>query len=176
MSTKLYAKWTERTDVRYTVQHMIENADNDNYSLMETETQRGQTGALTRATAKKYDGFTAQAITQETINGDGSTMVKVYYKRNVYSVTFWSIKWEGGIFLGKYVKDKEFTEYRITAKHGANISDKWPGGNWTTSPGGDTYQSNIDTMPLGGDEFFKTNQQGMNCTPFVRQYDILSNK
>lgn len=160
VSTKLYAKWTERTDVRYTVQHMIENADNDDYSLMETETKRGQTGALTRATAKMYDGFTAQAITQETINGDGSTMVKVYYKRNVYSVTFWSIKWEGGPFRGKYVKDKEFTQYRITAKHGANISDKWPGGNWTTSPGGDTYQSNIDTMPLGGDEFFKTNQQG----------------
>ena len=158
-STKLYAKWTEHTDVQYTVQHMIENADNDDYSLMETETKRGQTGALTRATAKMYDGFTAQAITQETINGDGSTMVKVYYKRNVYRVTFWSIKDVGFIF-SKYVKDKEFTEYRITAKHGANISDKWPGGNWTTSPGGDTYQSNIDTMPLGGDEFFKTNQQG----------------
>ncbi len=159
-STKLYAKWTERTDVQYTVQHMIENADNDGYSLKETETKRGQTGALTRATANKYDGFTAQTITQETIQGDGSTMVKVYYKRNVYSVTFWSIQWEGGYVFGKYVKGKEFTEYRITAKHGANISDKWPGGNWTTSPGGSTYQSNIDTMPLGGDEFFKTNQQG----------------
>lgn len=160
VSTKLYAKWTERTDVQYTVQHMIENADNDGYSLKETETKRGQTGALTRATANKYDGFTAQTITQETIEGDGSTMVQVYYKRNVYSVTFWSIKWEGGYIRGKYVKDKEFTQYRITAKHGANISDKWPGGNWTTSPGGSTYQSNIDTMPLGGDEFFKTNQQG----------------
>ncbi len=159
-STKLYAKWTERTDVRYTVQHMIENADNNDYSLKETETKRGQTGALTRATAKKYDGFTAQAITQETINGDGSTMVKVYYKRNVYSVTFWSIKWEGGLFFGEYVKDKEFTQYRITAKYGANISAKWPGGNWTTSPGGSTYQANIDTMPLGGDEFFKIDQQG----------------
>lgn len=160
VSTKLYAKWTERTDVQYTVQHMIENADNDGYSLKETETKRGQTGALTRATANKYDGFTAQTITQETIQGDGSTMVKVYYKRNVYSVTFWSIQWEGGYVFGKYVKGKEFTEYRITAKHGANISDKWPGGNWATSPGGSTYQSNIDTMPLGGDEFFKTNQQG----------------
>ena len=160
VSTKLYAKWTERTDVQYTVQHMIENADNDGYSLKETETKRGQTGALTRATANKYDGFTAQTITQETIQGDGSTMVKVYYKRNVYSVTFWSIQWEGGYVFGKYVKGKEFTQYRITAKHGANISDKWPGGNWTTSPGGSTYQSNIDTMPLGGDEFFKTNQQG----------------
>lgn len=160
VSTKLYAKWTERTDVQYTVQHMIENADNDGYSLKETETKRGQTGALTRATANKYDGFTAQTITQETIQGDGSTMVKVYYKRNVYSVTFWSIKWEGGLFYGKYVKDKEFTQYRITAKYGANISKKWPGGNWTTSPGGSTYQANIDTMPLGGDEFFKINQQG----------------
>ena len=160
VSTKLYAKWTERTDVRYTVQHMIENADNDGYSLKETETKRGQTGALTRATAKKYDGFTAQTITQETIQGDGSTMVKVYYKRNVYSVTFWSIKWEGGLFFGEYVKDKEFTQYRITAKYGANISKKWPGGNWATSPGGSTYQANIDTMPLGGDEFFKINQQG----------------
>ena len=160
VSTKLYAKWTERTDVQYTVQHMIENADNDGYSLKETETKRGQTGELTRATANKYDGFTAQTITQETIEGDGSTMVKVYYKRNVYSVTFWSIKWEGGLFYGKYVKDKEFTQYRITAKYGANISKKWPGGNWATSPGGSTYQANIDTMPLGGDQFFKINQQG----------------
>ena len=160
VSTKLYAKWTERTDVQYTVQHMIENADNDGYSLKETETKRGQTGALTRATANKYDGFTAQTITQETIQGDGSTMVKVYYKRNVYSVTFWSIKWEGGFLFGEYVKDKEFTQYRITAKYGANISKKWPGGNWTTSPGGSTYQSNIDTMPLGGDEFFKIDEQG----------------
>lgn len=160
VSTKLYAKWTERTDVQYTVQHMIENADNDGYSLKETETKRGQTGALTRATANKYDGFTAQTITQETIQGDGSTMVKVYYKRNVYSVTFWSIKWEGGFLFGEYVKDKEFTQYRITAKYGTNISKKWPGGNWTTSPGGSTYQSNIDTMPLGGDQFFKMNEQG----------------
>lgn len=158
-STKLYAKWTAYADVRYTVQHMIENADNDKYSLKETETQRGQTGALTRATAKNYDGFTAQAITQETINGDGSTMVKVYYKRKVYSVTFWSIKWEWD-WGWNAVKDKEFTQYRITAKHGANISDKWPGGNWATSPGGSTYQANIDTMPLGGDEFFKIDEEG----------------
>lgn len=158
-STKLYAKWTAHADVRYTVQHMIENADNDKYSLKETETQRGQTGALTRATAKNYDGFTAQAITQETINGDGSTMVKVYYKRKVYSVTFWSIKWEWD-WGWNAVKDKEFTQYRITAKHGANISDKWPGGNWATSPGGSTYQANIDTMPLGGDEFFKIDEEG----------------
>lgn len=86
-------------------------------------------------------------------------MVKVYYKRKVYSVTFWSIKWEWD-WGWNAVKDKEFTQYRITAKHGANISDKWPGGNWATSPGGSTYQANIDTMPLGGDEFFKIDEEG----------------
>ena len=84
--------------MQYTVQHMIENADNDDYSLKETETKRGQTGALTRATAKKYDGFTAQTITQKTIEGNGSTMVKVYYKRNVYEVKFYSNSYTSGPF------------------------------------------------------------------------------
>ena len=159
VSTKLYAKWTERTDVQYTVQHMIENADNDDYSLKETETKRGQTGALTRATAKKYDGFTAQTITQETIQGNGSTMVKVYYKRNVYEVKFYSNSYTSGPFWNKtYHPATEYTSLRITAKYGANISSKWPtyegSSNWATSDNGDTYQANIDTMPLNGAKFY----------------------
>lgn len=159
VSTKLYAKWTERTDVRYTVQHMIENADNNDYSLKETETKRGQTGALTRATAKKYDGFTAQTITQETIQGDGSTMVKVYYKRNVYEVKFYSNSYTSGPFWNEtYHPATEYTSLRITAKYGANISSKWPtyngSNNWATSDNGDTYQANIDTMPLNGAKFY----------------------
>lgn len=159
VSTKLYAKWTERTDVQYAVQHMIENADNDDYSLKETETKRGQTGALTRATAKKYDGFTAQTITQETIEGNGSTMVKVYYKRNVYEVKFYSNSYTSGPFWNKtYHPATEYTSLRITAKYGANISSKWPtyngSSNWATSDNGDTYQANIDTMPLNGAKFY----------------------
>lgn len=159
VSTKLYAKWTERTDVQYTVQHMIENADNDDYSLKETETKRGQTGALTRATAKKYDGFTAQTITQKTIEGNGSTMVKVYYKRNVYEVKFYSNSYTSGPFWNEtYHPATEYTSLRITAKYGANISSKWPtyngSSNWATSDNGDTYQANIDTMPLNGAKFY----------------------
>ena len=53
---------------------------------------------------------------------------------------------------------EENIDYRITAKHGANISKKWPGGNWATSPGGSTFQANIDTMPLNGAKFYKTSQ------------------
>ena len=150
----LIAHWTSNTSTKYTVIHWQEKADESGWSLHETETKPGGTGAQTAAAAKSYDGFTAQTITQQTINGDGSTIVNVYYKRNVYDVKFFTIKYAW--LSGKYVKDKEI--YCITAKYGANISEKWPGGIWTTSPGGSTFQASIGTMPLGGKEFFKTDQ------------------
>lgn len=150
----LTAHWRSNTSTKYTVIHWQEKADESGWSLHETETKTGGTDAQTAAAAKSYDGFTAQTITQQTINGDGSTIVNVYYKRNVYDVKFFTIKYAW--LSGKYVKDKEI--YCITAKYGANISEKWPGGIWTTSPGGSTFQASIGTMPLGGDEFFKTSQ------------------
>lgn len=148
----LTAHWKSNTSTKYTVIHWQENADNNEYALWESEEKSGETGAPTSAAAKSYEGFTAQTITQQTINGDGSTIVNVYYKRNVYDVKFyvdkgwWSYNWE------------ENTDYRITAKHGANISKKWPGGSWATSPGGSTFQANIDTMPLNGAKFYETSQ------------------
>lgn len=148
----LIAHWKSNTSTKYTVIHWQEKADESGWSLHETETKTGGTDAQTAAAAKSYDGFTAQTITQQTINGDGSTIVNVYYKRNVYEVKFyvdkgwWSYNWE------------ENTDYRITAKHGANISKKWPGGSWATSPGGSTFQANIDTMPLNGAKFYETSQ------------------
>ena len=149
----LTAHWESNTSTKYTVIHWQEKADESGWSLHETETKTGGTGAQTAAASKSYPGFTAQTITQQTINGDGSTIVNVYYKRNVYDVKFYENK-------GWWIFDdwKENIDYRITAKHGANISKKWPGGNWATSPGGSTFQANIDTMPLNGAKFYKTSQ------------------
>lgn len=149
----LTAHWRSNTSTKYTVIHWQEKADESGWSLHETETKTGGTGAQTAATSKSYPGFTAQTITQQTINGDGSTIVNVYYKRNVYDVKFYENK-------GWWIFDdwKENIDYRITAKHGANISKKWPGGNWATSPGGSTFQANIDTMPLNGAKFYETSQ------------------
>ena len=149
----LTAHWKSNTSTKYTVIHWQEKADESGWSLHETETKTGGTGAQTAAAAKSYDGFTAQTITQQTINGDGSTIVNVYYKRNVYDVKFYVDK---GWWI--YNDWKEKTEYRITAKYGANISKKWPGGSWATSPGGSTFQANIDTMPLNGAKFYETSQ------------------
>lgn len=150
-TTTLYAKWRENGNTSYTVIHWLENADDDGYSYEESETKTGTTGGETNAQAKSYTGFTAQIITQETIAGDGSTIVSVKYKRNVYSVKFFSNS-------GFLSPSKEYTDLRITAKYDANISAKWPtynGSNaWATRDNGSTYQSNIDTMPLNGASFY----------------------
>lgn len=142
------AQWTESSNTQYRVFHWQENANDDGYSLKETETQNGKTGSETKAAAKEYDGFTApQTIEQKTIAGDGSTIVNIYYKRNVYTVNFYDRK-------GK----KEYTDLRISAKYGANIRDKWPTYNgsstWYIGKNSNTSQVNIDTMPLNGAKFY----------------------
>lgn len=143
----LTAHWTEKKDVQYTVIHWLENADNDEYSIKKSESKIGTAGNPTAATAKSYDGFTAQAITQKVIAGDGSTIVNVYYKRNVYEVKFYS----------RY-GNSEYKDLRITAKYGAYIGDKWPtqdgSSSWYVSTRDSKAQVNIDTMPLNGKSFY----------------------
>ena len=149
----LYAKWTPNNRVSYTVIHWWENANDDGYSFHESKTEYGKVGATTRVSAERYNGFTAQTINQETIAGDGSTIVNVYYKRNVYTVKFYS-------YSSRVSRSEEYTNLRITAKYGANISDKWPtydgSSTWSTndSKNEGPYQVNLQTMPLNGDKFY----------------------
>ena len=148
----LKARWNAKADTQYTVIHWQENADDDGYSYVENETLYGTTGAQTSARAKSYTGFTPQTISQETIKGDGSTIVNIYYKRNVYEVKFYSTS-------GWFSSSEEYADLRITAKYGAAIGDKWPtydgSSTWATqSDGSGPYQVNIDTMPLNGATFY----------------------
>ena len=146
----LKAHWTPEK-VSYTVIHWWENADDDGYSFHESETKKGLTGTEVNAKAKSYDGFTAQPVTKKTIKGDGSTIVSVYYKRNMYDVKFYS-------YSSWYTSSKEYTDLRITAKYGQDISKKWPtykgSSTWRTNDGSGAYQVNIGTMPLGGAKFY----------------------
>jgi len=66
---------------KYKVEHYQENIDNDEYSLIETERKEGNAGENTNAKAKQYDGFIAQSFSQTLIKVDGSTVVKIEYKR-----------------------------------------------------------------------------------------------
>ena len=142
----LKARWKE-AQVSYTVIHWWENADDDGYSFHESENKTGMTGKDANAKTKSYDGFTAQPVTKKTIKGDGSTIVSVYYKRNIYKVEFF--EWYGW---------KQYEDLTITAKYGQDISKQWPTKNgsstWGTTRNGGPYQVNIATMPLGGAKFY----------------------
>lgn len=154
--TKLYALWTRAT-ADYTVIHWQENANDDGYSYITSEKKSGRTDGQTNAAAKSYQGFTATEIEQQTIKGDGSTIVNVYYQRNRYTIRF---------YYRKYGQWKEYTDIQITAKYGADIRDKWPekkgSKTWSTNKnynllnGGlqGPYQVNIETMPLGGAKYY----------------------
>ncbi len=82
-------KYTANTDTAYTVEHYKQNLDGSYpTTATETENKTGTTDTLTNAVAKNYAGFTAQDFAQANIAGDGSTVVKIYYARNKYTVTW----------------------------------------------------------------------------------------
>ena len=162
----LKAHW-KATKVSYTVIHWWENADDDGYSFHESQELQGLTGETTAAVAKSYTTngknihgksvtdkvFTASAISQKTIKGDGSTIVNVYYKRKKYTMHF-----------------KEYSNSRtdlstITKKWGQSISKaEWPAydgnSNWQIRAasyyGNSQYLAYTSTMPMKDSTLWST--------------------
>ncbi|MCR4735148.1 MAG: InlB B-repeat-containing protein, partial [Treponema sp.] len=77
-------------EASYTVEYWQENIDDDGYTkvISDTETKTGISKEKTEAEAKIYSGFTAQTFEQAVILADGSTVIKIYYKRNTITYTF----------------------------------------------------------------------------------------
>ena len=76
-------------EVNYTVNHYLLNVDDTKPDTpAATETVPGETGLTTEAKAKEYAGFTPRAISQGTVNADGSTVVEILYERNYYTLTW----------------------------------------------------------------------------------------
>ncbi len=171
---KLYAKWTPKM-VSYKVLYWNQNADDDGYSLAESVQKSGMTGTMTSASAdQSYNGFsqsTTKIIKQQTIAGDGSTVVNVYYDRNTYQVKFYYEDGYGNT-TGNIIN-----ELTINAKYGADIASQWPSrrtglsrtypSNWWTGTysgnnpyRGKIYQGGISTMPLNGAKFYLEDSDG----------------
>lgn len=88
----LKAQWTA-SNVEYRVQYWQENANDSKYSYVESQTVTAKAGDVvsgeTYEYSKSYNGFTYDhADTNVTVAGDGSTVVNVYFNRNLYTVTF----------------------------------------------------------------------------------------
>ena len=108
----VYAQWAANTDTAYTVEHYLQNLAGDGYILEESESKAGTTGQPTAAAAKTYDGFTVKAFSQAVIAADGSTVVKIYYDRNEYTLTY--------KIVGDFFTDDEHAEQ--TYKFGAAVT------------------------------------------------------
>lgn len=78
-------------DVGFTIRHYWQNVEDDNYTLHETEKRElGKTESQVGTDlAKDYTGFMARLYDTTTkIAADGSTVVEIYYDRNLYLMSF----------------------------------------------------------------------------------------
>lgn len=72
--------------IEYTVVHMQQNIQNDDYTVVETEKFSCQFGEMTDIQAKEYTGFTVRDFTQEKITD--SKEIKILYDRNYVTYKF----------------------------------------------------------------------------------------
>jgi len=83
----LKAEWTANGNTAYKVEHYIEKLDGS-YELKDTDNLTGKSDIQVTPSVNTYTGFTAPETQTITILPDGSRVVKYYYTRNSYTVTF----------------------------------------------------------------------------------------
>ena len=92
-STTVNDNWTANTDTKYTVNYYLQNIENDNYTLAYSDKLEGTTDTTATAVIKYYENFTynegySKNVLSGNINGNGSSVLSVYYARDTYTVTF----------------------------------------------------------------------------------------
>lgn len=87
------AVWTAKGDIAYKVEHYQQNADDDGYTLHDTDPLTGATDAEVTAAARNYDHFVlnesaAGTVSSGAITADGKLVLRLYYDRETLRVTF----------------------------------------------------------------------------------------
>jgi len=122
----LTAQWEASNDTVYTVEHWLDGLEGEPYELFKTEVLNDATDAMVTPAVMTFAGFTSPAAQSVTVNADGSTVVKYYYTRNTYTITF--------VF-----SDGESTDHVITKLFGTKIvmpqpqRDGYGFGGWYTN-------------------------------------------
>lgn len=142
----LYAQWKSST-ASYRVEYYQQNLEDDNYSIVadDTLTPSGTVGDTATAEIKEYEGFTyneSRSNSSGIIAEDGTLVLKLYYDRNEYTVTY---EYEGTVPAGapevpgeqtyKYgetvelAKMPDVTDYRFSGWYSENVA--LSGGSFT---------------------------------------------
>ena len=108
-----------RNDTKYRVEHYLENLNGEGFTLEEGKDYAATTDTKVTAESKEYPGFTFDSTvvgtkTEGTVTGDGQLVLKLYYTRNSYKVTY---KYEGTTPNGASALPTE-----KTYKYGASVT------------------------------------------------------
>ena len=122
-NTQIAAQWTANTNTAYKVEYYLQDLESEyNYSLHETENLTGTTDATANAEIKSFAHFThtenpyyGYSYESGNIAPDGSLVLKVYYTRDSYTVTF---NGNGGVY-SYYGNETQITR---TVKYGGKIT------------------------------------------------------
>ena len=111
--TTITAIWNANTNTPFKVEYYLQNLEDDNYTLTDTENLTGTTDTTATAT-KTYEHFTVVETTASAnIEPDGTTVLQVYYTRDKYTLTVQNYNTKGGTITctknGTYKYDKEIT-------------------------------------------------------------------
>ena len=142
----LHAQWKSST-ASYRVEYYQQNLEDDNYSIVaaDTLTPSGTVGDTATAEIKEYEGFTYnenRSNSSGIIAEDGTLVLKLYYDRNEYTVTY---EYEGTVPAGapevpgeqtyKYgetvelAKMPDVTDYRFSGWYSEDVA--LSGGSFT---------------------------------------------
>ena len=147
------AQWLAKTNTPYKVEHYMQNANNDSYTLNETDSLGGTTDSIVNAVSKSYPNYTLNVnasgtISSGTVLPDGTLVLKLYYDRNTFTVTFNA---NGGILSGEPAK---------TLRHGAAVS--------TTNPAREGYAFGGWYLDSGADKLFDGIMPASSLTVYAK--------
>ncbi len=83
------ASWSAQTNIPYTVEYYLQNAEDDEYTLDHSEVFYGTTDTVVQAQIKEFENFTYNknhSTDSQVLKGDGSTVLRVMYFRNYFWV------------------------------------------------------------------------------------------
>ena len=82
------AQWLANDNTPYKVEYYLQNLEDDNYTKTKTVDKTGTTDCVVTAEILSFDHFTPTTqLVSEKINGNGKTILKVYYTRNTYKIS-----------------------------------------------------------------------------------------
>jgi pilin isopeptide linkage protein/uncharacterized repeat protein (TIGR02543 family) len=186
----LTVSFKPKTDTRYTVIHYQENLNDSGFTPMATDSNAGITDTPATWTLQQWNGFTydgtltawtdtenprpvSQTTAAAAVTGDGSLVVNLYYKRNLYTVTYKDGK-SGSVWSDEAIGSLKFGTTTPTCSRSLGVytdsaGKKWSFTGWTPSIAATvtedaTYTAQWVELPDENEYWTVTYQKGAHGT------------